>query len=162
MKLARYQPGFTVVLAVGLVLAACSTVPAENPPDVLLEELTVGPDQQADSHLLGNWSGEAYEIKGFPTKMGIQIYVKEHSRYTGHASLIDVEKNPTSRPITSLPKCANANVTIEPYAETYYSISFDGDSCEGHGKLRHRDRQLTGLARFNSGVPIFINLYQPR
>ena len=111
------------------------------------------PIDKADPLLLvGAWSGEVYEIKGFPSKIGLQIDSKEYRGYIGHASVIGAARNPTN-----LPNCQDAEITLETFTDEYYHITFDGEGCDGNGKLRHKENRLSGQARINA-VQIFIKL----
>ena len=107
---------------------------------------------KADSVLLGNWSGEVYEIKGFPSKMGLRIDLRGTHGYSGHASVIGATRNPTG-----LPNCQDTDITLETFSDGYYYITFDGEGCDGKGKLRYKENRLSGQARINS-VQIFIKL----
>ena len=74
---------------------------------------------KADPLLLGNWSGEAYEIKGFPSEMGLQIDSRGAYGYSGRASVIGATRNPTGLPmITTTSRLTGKVVTVEESSGT--------------------------------------------
>ena len=84
--------------------------------------------------------------------MGLRIDTRRSTGYSGHASVIGAIQNPTS-----LPNCQNADIMLESFTGDYYHITFDGEGCDGKGKLRYKENRLSGQARINA-VQIFISL----